>query len=228
MSIVNEIRNRILEEANENYKKFMSNTVPDCDNIAGVRIPVMRKIAKDIYKSDWENYLSNKDYIFMEEKMIKSFVIGHIKDSPEKILYHIENFIPEIDNWAVCDCFCCSLKFINKNKPIVWDFLQKYLNSKKEYEIRFAVVILLSFFIDEEYIEKVLNILENLRTDDYYAQMAIAWAISICFVKFETETREFLIHSQTDNKIYNKAIQKIIESNRVSGETKSKLKLMKR
>lgn len=228
MSIVNEIRNRIIEEADEKYKKFISNTIPDCNNIAGVRIPVLRKIAKDIYKSDWEKYLSNKDYTFMEEKMIKSFVIGHIKDSPEKILFYIENFIPEIDNWAVCDCFCCSLKFINKNKPLVWNFLQKYLDSKKEYEIRFAVVILLSFFIDEEYIGKVLDILENLRTDDYYAQMAIAWAISICFVKFETETTEFLKHSQTDNKIYNKAIQKIIESNRVSSETKSKLKLMKR
>lgn len=228
MDISADVRKRIIENSEEKYQKFFSALTPGVNNILGVRIPTLRKIAKDIYKSDWKNFLSNCSAEYVEETMLKGFVIGLIKDSPENILCYVENFVNEIDNWAVCDTFCCSLKFVNSNKALVWDFLQKYLNSKKEYEIRFGVVILLTYFIDEDYIDRVLSVLEKIRTEDYYAQMAIAWAISICYVKFETKTLAILKNNKLSQIIHNKSIQKIIESNRVSKETKSKLKLMKK
>ena len=228
MDIIQEVRKRIEKEADEKYQKFSSALLPGINNLAGVRLPVLRKIAREIYKSDWKTYLKNTDCRFMEETMLKGMVIGLIKDEPQNILEHVSAFIPEINNWSVCDSFCCGLKFVNRNKEPVWDFLQKYFNSGKEYEIRFAVVILLDYYIEEDYIDKVLEILGNIRTEDYYAQMAVAWAISVCYVKFEEITSKFLENSKLDNIIYNKSIQKIIESNRISKETKAKLRLLKR
>lgn len=228
MNIVEDVRKRIKLEAEEKYQKFSSSLLPGIKNVAGVRLPILRKIAKEIYKSDWKTFLDNKSFEFMEEKMLKGMVIGLLKEPPDVIYNYIEKFIPDIDNWAICDSFCCGLKFINKNKSETWDFIQKYLNSKKEYEIRFGAVIILNFFIDEEYIDNSLKILSQIKTNDYYAQMAIAWALSICYIKFEEKTLDCLLNSNMDKFIYNKTIQKIIESNRISKETKNKLKLLKK
>lgn len=227
MDIIKEVRKRIEQEADEKYQKFSSALLPGINNLAGVRLPALRKIAREIYKSDWKTYLKNTDCRFMEETMLKGMVIGLIQDEPSNILEQVRTFIPQINNWSVCDSFCCGLKFVNKNKELVWDFLQKYLNSQKEFEIRFAVVVILNYYIEKDYIDKVLDILGNIRTNDYYAQMAVAWAVSICYVKFETKTYKFLKNSKLDKIIFNKSIQKIIESNRISKETKAKLKLMK-
>ena len=160
--------------------------------------------------------------------MLKGMVIGLLKEQADVIFNYIEKFIPDIDNWAICDSFCCGLKFINKNKSETWKFIQKYLNSKKEYEIRFGAVIILNFFVDKEYIDNALKILSKIKTNDDYAQMAIAWALSICYVKFEEKTLNHLLNSNMDKYIFNKTIQKIIESNRISKETKSELKLLKK
>lgn len=228
MNIVENVRKRIKLEAEEKYQKFSSSLLPGIKNVAGVRLPILRKIAKEIYKSDWKTFLDNKSFEFMEEKMLKGMVIGLLKEPPDAIYNYIEKFIPDIDNWAICDSFCCGLKFINKNKTETWDFIQKYLNSKKEYEIRFGAVIILNFFIDEDYIDNALKILSKIKTNDYYAQMAIAWTLSICYIKFEEKTLDCLLNSNMDKFIYNKTIQKIIESNRISKETKIKLKLLKK
>ncbi len=227
MSIIDEVREQILQEADEKYQKFSSALLPGVNNVVGVRLPVLRKISREIYKSDWQTYLKNNDCRFMEETMLKGMVIGLIKDEPEKILNYIENFVPEINNWSVCDSFCCGLKFIKKNKELVWNFVQKYLNSEKEFEIRFGVVVLLNYFIEENYIDRVLEKLEKVKTTDYYAQMAAAWAISICYIKFEAKTLDFLKKPSIDKAVFNKSIQKIIESNRISKETKIMLKAIK-
>ena len=224
MSIIDEVREQILQEADEKYQKFSSALLPGVNNVVGVRLPVLRKISREIYKSDWQTYLKNNDCRFMEETMLKGMVIGLIKDEPEKILNYIENFVPEINNWSVCDSFCCGLKFIKKNKELVWNFVQKYLNSEKEFEIRFGVVVLLNYFIEENYIDRVLEKLEKVKTTDYYAQMAAAWAISICYIKFEAKTLDFLKKPSIDKAVFNKSIQKIIESNRISKDFTDNMK----
>lgn len=227
MSIIDEVRSKIRSNADEKYRKFSAALLPEVNNLAGVRLPLLRKFAREIAKSDPENFLNCRDCRFMEETMLKGMVIGLLKEHPEKLLARIEKFIPEIDNWSVCDSFCCGLKFTKNNKEIVWNFLQKYLNSEKEFEIRFGAVMLLNFYIDAEYIGRVLEVLGKIRTEDYYAEMSIAWAVSVCYVKFEEESLEFLKTAKLSKTIHNKSIQKIIESNRVPAETKAKLRLLK-
>lgn len=221
------IKERLLKEADESYKNFNQKLIPNINNILGVRVPTLRKISKEIYKNNWQDFLKQEPQYF-EETMLQAMVIGHIKNTPELILEYIESFIPKINNWAVCDCFCSSLKFTKNNKELVWDFLQKYLNSNKEYEIRFLLVMLLNYYIEEKYLNKIFKIIEGFQYQDYYAHMGAAWLVSICYIKYPKETTKFLLNSKLDTKTYNKSIQKIIESNKINKNTKDKLKLLKK
>lgn len=223
-----DIKTKILNEAEKDYKKFSASLIPNIDNVLGVRIPALRKIAKEIYAETGTDHLACSNTEYMEEVMVQGMIIGLIKDKPEKILEHVENFIPKINNWAVCDIFCGGLKFTNKNKERVWEFIQKYLNSEKEYDKRFGLVMILGYFTDDEYIDKVLNILDNFSHEGYYARMGAAWALSICYVKQPEKTFEYLKKSKLDKWTFNKGIQKICESLRVDKNTKEILKSLKR
>ena len=228
MSVSQEIKKKILEEAEKDYKEFSAALIPNINNVLGVRIPVLRKLAKDFFKNYGEKCLEPCKTEYMEEIMVQGMVIGLLKKEPDEILKTIESFVPKIDNWAVCDIFCGGLKFTKKNKELVWDFLQQYLQSDKEYYVRFGLVMLLSHFVDENYIDKIFKVLDNFNHEGYYARMAAAWLLSICYVKFPQKTDEYLKHSKLDNWTYNKGIQKICESLRVDKDTKIMLKSLKR
>lgn len=223
-----DLRNKLFELADEKYKKFHSGLCPNTDNIIGVRLPQLRQIAKEITKDDWRGYLENCLEDYYEENLINGLVIAYAKCDVEEKLQYIKGFVPKIDNWAVCDSFCNSLKFTTKNREIVWEFLKPYLNSDKEFEIRFAVVMMLNYYITEEYIDAVLKCLDKISHDGYYVKMAVAWAVSICFIHFEDKTMDFLKNNNLDDFTYNKSLQKICESLRVNKDTKILIKSMKR
>ena len=223
-----DLRNRLFELSDEKYKKFHSGLCPNTDNIIGVRLPQLRQIAKEIAKGDWRGYLENCLEDYYEENLINGLVIAYAKCDVEEKLQYIKVFVPKINNWAICDSFCSSLKFTTKNREIVWGFLQPYLNSDKEFKIRFAVVMMLNYYITEEYIDIVLKSLDKISHDGYYVKMAVAWAVSICFIHFEDKTMDFLKNNNLDDFTYNKSLQKICESLRVNKDTKILIKSMKR
>lgn len=217
-----EIRKRLEQEAEEKYRVFSSALIPNIDNVLGVRIPKLNKLAKELYKTNWKPLL-NQPCIYMEETMLQGMLIAKTGD-----FELVKQFVPKINNWSVCDKFCNSLKCVKDNKQQVWKFIQPYLKSKKEYNNRFALVIMLEYFIEEDYLAKIFEILNTFNSKKYYAQMAAAWLVSMCFVEFPKETTEFLKTTKLDDWTYNKSIQKIIESLKVDKPTKQKLKLMKR
>lgn len=225
---MNKIREKLFSLADEEYKKFHSSLCPDTNNMIGIRVPVLRNVAKEILKDDWRKYLENAKDDYYEEVMLQGMVIGLSKMDLKERLEYVKKFVPKIDNWAVCDVTCAGFKFAKKYPKEIWDFLKTYLESDKEFEIRFGVVMLLDFYITEEYIEEVLKILNQTHHDGYYVKMAIAWAISICYIKFPKETFELLQKNELDTFTYNKALQKIIESYRVSKDDKEKIRKMKR
>ena len=223
------IRQDLLALSDKKYKEFHSSLCPGTNNIIGVRVPVLRNYAKKLSKQE-----NIKEYIFFnktkyyEEVMLQGMLIGLIKNSDiNETLTMIKNFVPKIDNWAVCDICCSGLKTVNKNKELFWNFIQKYLKSKKEFELRFAIVMMLDYFIDEKYIDKVLIILDNIKHEAYYVKMAVAWTISVAFVKFQDKTMKYLKKNNLDDWTYNKSLQKICESLRVTKETKKAIKEMK-
>jgi 3-methyladenine DNA glycosylase AlkD len=225
---LNRIREQLFNLADEKYRQFQSGLCPNAERIIGVRLPALRKIAKEIVKGDWREYLEKADNQYFEEIMLMGMVIGYVKADTEEILKYVEKFVPQIDNWSVCDSFCTGLKFTKTNKSRVWNFLQPYLFSEEEYKIRFGVVMLLDYYIEDDYIDRILDIFNKIRHEGYYVKMAVAWAVSMCFVKYEIKTMYFLEKNELDDFTYNKSIQKIIESLQVDQETKAILKNMKR
>lgn len=223
-----EIREKIRELADVTYKEFHSGLCPNTNNIIGVRVPVLRNLAKQIVKEDFATYLNNAKDEYYEEIMLQGMVIGMAKVEVKKTMEYLAKFIPKIDNWAVCDVTVAGLKITKKYPKEMWEFLQPYLHSKKEFEVRFAIVMLLDFYLTEEYIDTVLTILNQIKQEGYYVKMAIAWAISVAFIKFEKQTMKLLEKNELDDFTYNKALQKIIESYRVPEEKKQKIRKMKR
>lgn len=226
-----EIREQLIKLSDEKYREFHSSLCPNTNNIIGVRIPKLRNFAKELLKEiDWKEFLNNAWNDYYEEIMLQGMIIGLVskKGNIEEFIPYINEFVPKIDNWAICDTFCAGLKITENNLEYIWSYIQKYLSSDKEFETRFAVVMLLDYYLKEEYIDDVLKILNNIKNNKYYVEMAIAWAISIAFVKFEKKTMEFLKKNSLSDFTYNKSIQKIIESYRVNEKNKEKLKKMKR
>lgn len=222
------VREQLLELAEENYQRFSSSLIPTIHNVLGVRLPLLRKMAKTIAKGDWRTYLKHADSDYFEEIMLQGMVIGYVKCDLEEKLRYVSDFVPKIDNWSVCDSFCIGLTVARKNQERVWDFLQPYLRSKEEYELRFGVVMLLNFYVDAVYLRRVFEKLDTVTHDGYYVKMAVAWALSVCFVKDSESTLEYLKKSSLDDFTYNKTLQKITESNRVDAETKNRIRAMKR
>lgn len=214
--------------ADAEYQKFHSSLCPNIDNIIGVRLPKLREIAKKIAKEEPKEFLDTYECKYYEEKMIYGLVIGYMKADFDERIKYLDEFVPMIDNWAVCDCCCSTYKFTNKNLDRMFDYLQKYLKSSKEFELRFACIMLMDYYLVDEYFEKVLEIYNTIVSDKYYVQMGIAWGISVAFVKDEKRVMEFLRNNNLDDSTYNKSLQKIIESNRVSKEVKDRIRKMKR
>jgi len=222
------VRERIFEMADEEYRKFHSTLVPGTDNILGVRLPRLRELAKQIAKEDWRSYIGTAQDDYYEEIMLQGLIISYTTMDIEETLPYVADFVPKITNWAVCDSFCNSLKITKKNMVRVWEFVLPYLESREEFELRFGIVMLLSFYIENEYIDQVLVLVDGVKHEGYYVKMAVAWTISICFVKYPNETMAYLKKNTLDDFTYNKTLQKITESFRVDKETKSMIRLMKR
>lgn len=222
------IREQLQERAEGAYRQFAAALIPNIDNVIGVRLPELRRMAKQIARGDWRVYLQEADADYFEEVMLQGMVIGYAKADADELLQHAAAFVPKINNWSVCDSFCSGLKFTKTNKKKVWSFIQPYLNSTDEYAIRFGVVMLLNYYIEEEYIDAIFERFNQITHEGYYVKMAVAWAISICFVKLSSPTRVYLTHNALDDVTYNKALQKITESNRVDMLTKTWIRSLKR
>lgn len=223
-----EIRAYLDANIDVEYRDFHSKLVPNIDIFRGVRLPIIRQLAKKIAASDIQNYLNNAELASYEECMLYGLVIGSIKGKFSDIELYITKFVPYIDNWAVCDCFCASLKITAKYRSEMIDYVLNYLDSEKEYEVRFGVVMLMNYYIVDEYIDVLLRRLEQVDNKEYYVKMAIAWAISLCYIKHCAKTLSFLQDNKLDDWTHNKAIQKIAESRRVNNIDKTLVKSYKR
>ena len=213
------------------YQKFHSSLLPSVENVIGVRMPLLRKLAKEILKGDWQNYLQAvlpEKSTYYEENIIQALLIGTSKLSWQERHAYIKEFVPKINNWAVCDLFCSTLKEAQYYQEEYWQLIVPYFNSSNTYDLRFASVMLLNHFTGDEFVEEALNLLEAIKHEDYYVKMGIAWAISIFYIKQPQLTLKLIKQNNLDDFTHNKAIQKIRESFRVSNEDKEMLNVFKR
>lgn len=223
------IHERLLALAEPEFQTFSSRLLPGTDNVLGVRLPKLRKIAKEIAQGDWRAFLTDAQGGSFEEIMLQGMVIGYAKAELPELLCHIAGFIPRIDNWSVCDSFCSGLKLAGEEPQAMWAFLQPYLHTRREFEARFGAVMLLFYYIDDAHVHNVLPLLDQIPAQGYYARMAVAWAVSVCFVRYPEITMAYLkAGNSLDDATWHKALQKIMDSRCVGREAKAEIRRMKR
>ena len=213
--------------SDELYKNFHGKLTTTKYEILGIRVPIQRKIAKIISKGNIKSFLEYQQNIYYEEVMIKGFVIASIKDK-DLLLKYLENYISLIDNWAICDSFCNSLKIINEDENYWFSYFSKYLESSEEFRIRVGLIVFLNFYVKDKYLEKIFSLIDEITIDKYYINMGIAWFLCECFIKYRDKTLKYLLKSRVNTFTFNKTISKIKDSCRVSLEDKKYLQNLKR
>ena len=225
-NIRQEVESFLLAHSDTKYQNFSKTLTPGAKNILGVRVPLIKQFAKELTRKN----ISCQDITFrediFEEVLLEGFLIAYSKTPFDVFVREIKNFVPKIDNWAHCDLFCCALKRIKKNEQYFFDFIKPYLKSKEEFKVRFALVVLLCYYVKEEYLTFIFKNLDNFKHQGYYAKMSAAWLLSVCFVKFPKETFVYVQNSKLDNWTLKKGIEKTKQSFRVSKEFKEKLKIL--
>lgn len=232
MSLKNEVKDKLKENADEGYIEFSKSLAvgnDECKRI-GVRIPILRKYAKELSKKyELDFLIENVDEEYYEELLLKGILIGEYSNLEWNDLEkYIRYYVPRIYDWCLCDTFCSSLKIVKKYSDKIWALVQEYLKSSQEFEVRFALVIILNYYINEEYIEKIYEVINNVTLDEYYVKMANAWLISYCLIKEYDKTINFLKNKcKVDSWTYRKGIQKALESYRVTAKNKEKLRKLR-
>lgn len=224
------IREKLKELSESEYAKFNKKLCPDTKKqVLGIRIPKLRALAKEILKEEgWKEFIEEADINCFEETILKGLVIAYSKIDLKEKLILVKEFIPNMDSWAITDTFCPTLKIKPKELEEIWNFILPYTKSKKEFETRFSIIMMLDYYITEEYVDKVIKAIDEIENDAYYVQMAKAWVIAEIGIKFNEKAMRYLKgENKLDKFTYNKALQKMIESYRISDETKILLKNMR-
>lgn len=210
------------------YRSFHKKLVPNLENFIGIRVPIIREIARDINRGNYKEFIKENRHVYYEEIMIHGLIIGYAKLDFNEKLDMFDKFLKYVDNWVVCDSVCSNLKDFKKNQSVGFEKIISYIHSSNKWINRVGLVLLLNHYINDDYIDKVLNISESINSRDYYVKMANAWLISTCAIKYPQKTYNKLINSKLDCWTFNKAISKINDSYRINKLDKEKFKKLKK
>lgn len=215
-------------QADEAYRQFNEKLIPESEPIFGVRMPLLRKLGKQISQGNYEEYLALCKNDSFEEIVLRGIVIGLLPVGFEELCALTDEYIPAVKNWASCDYFCGGLKRVKKFRKEFLPKIQKYLVSGNPWERRVGLVLLRAHYVTEEYIDRILVSAQSSLCEHYYVQMAHAWLIAECYTKFPERTYRYLQNAGLSSDVLSKAIQKIRDSYRVDAEWKEKASLLKR
>lgn len=248
-----DIREKLTDMAETEYQKFSTGLIPGVTNMLGIRLPELRKLAKQIAKENWKEAIAKEDSYF-EERMLRGMVLSYASKDMDEMLPYITAFIPLVDNWSICDSVFMGMTIFQKDRERTWEYIQPYLKSDREFEVRVALIIMMQHLLKCDavgkkmsrlrvvslndlsnecekkglYLDRVLTAADNVDTTQYYASMADSWLIAEAFCCFPYHTYLFLKENHLDDITHNKAIQKIVESHIPTDEVKDLLRSMKR
>ncbi len=220
------IRQALEQQAESKLAQFSSALLPGMNRpVLGVRIPQLRQMAQILAKGDWRTYLRTAVDDSFEELLLQGLTAGYAtvkagqkgQPSLQETFQYYTAYVDRIDSWSLCDSFVPTLKLAKKQSAEVWNFVVPFLSSPHVYAVRFGVVMLLAHFLDKEHIQQVLTLLQGITRTDYYISMAVAWALSFCYIKFPQPTWEVFLHPGTlPIETLERALQKSVESLRIS------------
>lgn len=226
--MIDKVIKKLYDLKDEKYRDFSSSLNPTAPLMIGVRIPKLRKIAKEIVKEDPIFFLEHNPLNFFEMIMLHAMVLGLMKEDIKVILKYVKDFIPFINDWSVNDCFCQTFKIAKKYQKEVWEFLGDYFNSNQEFELRVVVIMMMCHFINDQYIDLVISFIDSTKNDGYYYKMGCAWCLQVIMVKYPKLCYNYLLNNHLDDWTFNKAISKMIESYRIDNDMKDKIRKLKR
>ena len=218
--------NYLFSIKDDDYALFHKRLLKNDTKVIGIRTPILKNIAKKITKTNYLEFINLNKHEYYEEIILHGLVVTSLKIDFNESLELFDNYIKYIESWASCDTVISNYKLFKKNLDLGFIKIKEYLDSSNSWIVRTGLVLLLDYYINDEYIDKILYISNNIKNDDYYAKMANAWLISMCLVKYYDKTYQFLLKNELDDWTHNKAIQKAIESYRINN--KEELKKLKR
>jgi len=209
------------------YRDFHTRIANTPLEVNGVRVPILKKLAKEICKEDWRSF-TNQDTLCFEHCLVKAVVIATAKMDGDERMELTRSFVPEIVDWAVCDTFCGSWKLPAKDIKLhekLWDFCLEYLETGEEFPMRVGAVMMMDKFIDDNHIDDMLRLLTMERASPgYYWDMGCAWALSFCYIRYPEKTEKAIFSGTLSDVILGMTVGKVRDSFRVSKETKDSLK----
>ena len=220
-----EIQKYLLSQADQKYRAFTLSLIPNVDEktFIGVRLPILKKYAKQL--DNKEEFLDCLPHEYHEENILHAFILSSIKDYDE-FIRRVDAFLPYVSNWSVCDTICN--KHLNKHKDKLINEIYKWLKSNQLYRVRYAVKCLMNYYLGEDFKKEHIDKVSEIKLDDYYVKMMIAWYLATGLAKNYDDFIIPIEEGKFDNFTHNKAIQKAVESFRVSDEHKTYLKSLKR
>ena len=222
-----ELYNRLKDLQDLKYREMQIRIIPTVapESIIGVRTPDLKAIAKEIYKSgDYAGFLKELPHEYFEENQLHAFLLSGMKDY-DACMAEVENFLPHVDNWATCDQM--SPKIFRKHKEELLAHIKEWIRSDRTYTVRFGVGMLMEHFLDDDYDTMYPEMVAALRSDEYYVNMMIAWYFATALAKQYETVLPFIEMKKLDDWTHNKAIQKSVESRRITEEQKIYLKSLK-
>jgi 3-methyladenine DNA glycosylase AlkD len=227
MSITDEIVKTLYLEQDHEYKELQTKIIPtvDADAVIGVRTPQLRVYAKELSRrEDIGQFLDELPHKYFDENQLHAFIIAGIKNYDDAMA-RLEAFLPYVNNWATCDQM--SPKVFKKNKTDLLKHIRTWIKSKDTYTVRFGVGMLMEHFLDEDFDVKYPVMVSNIRSDEYYVNMMTAWYFATALAKQYDAVLPYIENRRLDDWTHNKAIQKAIESYRITPEQKAYLKTLK-
>ena len=220
--VYKEFLNYLVSLEDIKYKNFHSSLTNTKYEIIGVRVPILRIIHKKIMKTNIEKFLSLVGDKYYEEVFIEGLVISSLNE--DVIEKYLVRYINKIDNWAICDSFCSNLKIVNKKQGKYWVYFTSLLDPSKEFQTRVSLIIMLNYYLNDNYIDRVLKIASSIRSDYYYINMAISWLLSVAIINYREKVISLLKNKCLSKFVQNKTISKIQDSYRIDKELKEYVK----
>ena len=223
----NEIREQLFRQQDKEYAAMQIKILPTvkADRIIGVRTPALRAFGKELYRDENRDaFLADLPHAYFDEDQLHAFVISEEKDF-DRCIRMVEAFLPYIDNWATCDQL--SPKAFRKNPERLLPFIRKWIQAKEVYTVRFAIGMLMRYYLDDRFSLEYPEIVASVRSEEYYIRMMIAWYFATALAKQYDAVLPFLEKKTLEDWTHNKAIQKSLESYRITPEQKVYLKTLK-
>lgn len=222
-----EIVKTLFELSDAQYRDFQGKLIPTAPpgKMIGVRTPQLRKFAKSLAVSgDYEDFLNDLPHRYFDENQLHAFIVSEIKDF-DCCVEEVCRFLPYVDNWATCDQM--SPKVFKKRRRDLLPYIYKWIDSSEVYTVRFGLGMLMAYFLDEDFDVLYLETAANVRSEEYYVKMMVAWYFATALAKQYEAALPFIEERRLDKWTHNKAIQKAVESYRITNEQKKRLKELK-